>query len=129
MGRFSAVGCTESSIYIVGMSNGMVKVGFSDNPRTRLEVLDTEVSRRFGCRVTALHIYYGIGSATDIGTKSWTAKCRAKAIEAMCISGLSAFGKSVTNTFEYFDGIGYDNAKTITDAIVASVNQLPVKTA
>ena len=46
----------DGCVYAVQLSNGVVKVGFSRNPRTRMCSLSDQVRRKFGVRLTKFHV-------------------------------------------------------------------------
>lgn len=119
-GQFINVSRTPASVYVAGMSNGMVKVGFSDNSRTRLSSLNSTSMRLFGGIVVQLHVYDGVGVAAVLRTPCCTASSRARAIEARCIKILAAVGRQVAPTLEYFEGIDYASAKALIDAEIAA---------
>ena len=120
-GQFINVSRETGSVYLAGMSNGMVKVGVSNNPRTRLEALSRECSRRFGGRVVQFHVYDGIGAVASIPSARQTASSRARAIESRCINLLSAVGRQRPPTLEYFEGIDYCAAKALVDSEISSL--------
>lgn len=123
--RFNKVSRAHASVYIAGLSDGMVKVGFTDNPRTRLESVDGTSFKRFGCRIVEFHVYESVGALPGI-TPSYRnprARQRALKIEAMCISSLCAVGTRRAPMLEYFDGISYEAAKAVVDSVIASVTK------
>lgn len=119
--HFTHVGRASSSVYIAGMSNGMVKIGFSDNPRTRLGSLNSDSVRRFGCSVVHFHVYEGIGAAVIIPAACNSDSGRARAIEARCLNLLAAIGEPCAPSTEYFKGVDYFAAKALIDTEIFSL--------
>lgn len=92
----------QGCLYVVELSNGCIKVGRSCNPRTRLKSLD------YFCRRVM-----GVGVTRWIVTGHMPHR-EARAAETRVIAAVAAVAESVPRRREYFTGITFDAAVTIT---------------
>lgn len=103
-GRFSALRRDEKSLYVAELTNGLVKIGFSDNPKTRLRALDYQCQRQFGCGLDKFHVFYGVGN---------------RLIESQCIEALTCFGRQHVKRREFFHGVSFDAARFVIEQQIA----------
>lgn len=119
--KFARVSCARSSVYLAKMNNGLVKIGFSDNPRTRFSSLRGQVRRKYGSVIAEFHVYEGVGVTCSVPGAWPTASGRARAVESRCIGILSKLGKACTPSVEFFWGVDFTEAKRLIDAEIASL--------
>ena len=85
----------DGCVYAVEFTNGIVKVGHSRNPRTRMDSLANQVRRKYGARFARFYI------GRDI-----PAKVAAKT-EREVLRRLSGMGNNIAKTTEFFTGIRF----------------------
>jgi len=96
----------NACIYAAELSNGFVKVGFSRNPRTRMESLNGQVKRRFGTAVVRWHI-----------SRDFTNVRQGFQVESLLIRRMNAIGARVPGTTEFFHGVSFDVAAGLIEQI------------
>lgn len=115
---FSSASRAHASVYLCVLTNGMVKVGFTNNPRTRLTSFHTEARRKFGEGIDSFVVFDGVGWVND-GMQSGGAEKHARLIERLSIKRLAFIGKAVIPYTELFDGIEFPRA---VEAVRAAIN-------
>jgi hypothetical protein len=85
-------------IYAAVMGNGLVKVGYSRNPRTRLGSLCAQSWKRFGTRIQKFHVS-PVPSVQE-----------AMQAEAELIAALACAGNQVSDAKEYFWSVSFGYA-------------------
>ena len=85
-------------LYVAEFDNGLVKVGFSSNPRTRIGSLEHQTRRKYRAELARIHI------GCDIGYGA------ARKAEQRVIARLAAIGLPCTGTQEYFQHIQFGTA-------------------
>lgn len=120
---FTNAGRARASVYLAGMSNGFVKVGFSDNPRTRLSSFNNYAKRKYGASIVCFHVYEGIGTQVRVPKAHRKHSNQARALEARLIGLLAGYGRACAPSSEVFEGICYDAAKDLVDAEIAKLKQ------
>lgn len=111
----------RSSVYFARLTNGIVKIGFSDNMRSRLHSLNCQAKRRYGGVVAELNVYDGIGARCEIAGVRQTPYWRAIEIERRCIRILASLGEAIAPSTEFFRGVDYAQAKRLIDAEISAV--------
>lgn len=114
-------GC--GTIYFARLTNDIVKIGFSDNMRSRLHSLNCQAKRRYGGVVAELNVYDGIGARCEIAGVRQTPYWRAIEIERRCIRILAGLGEAIAPSTEFFRGVDYTEAKRLIEAEIFSVTQ------
>lgn len=114
--RFESIprGYEHGCLYVAELANGLVKVGMSGNPRTRLVKLDDAVRRDFDCEL--LRVYIGPEIAS-----------RRKLIlaELALIRRMKAEGQAVPRRIEFFSGVGFERAQALAQAVSADFLSSP----
>jgi len=100
----------EGCVYAVEMSNGVVKVGSSRNPRTRMETLMYQVRSKYGCGVVRFFI------GRDIPYRNATV------VERKVICVLGRMGNPLPRTKEFFVNVRFGDAVNV-------IRQMNAKTA
>ena len=98
VGKFAELRRDRKSLYVAELNNGLIKVGFSDNPKTRLKSLDYQCRSQFGCGLNKFHVFYGVGN---------------RRIESRCIYALSEYAIQHSQRKEFFFGAGFDEARFV----------------
>lgn len=88
-------------VYVAEFDNGIVKVGFTCNARSRLSMLQTEVRRLFGeTSVARVHV-----------TPAFESSAAARRAEDRAVSKITAVAQCAKERcIEYFRGITFDEA-------------------
>lgn len=94
-----------SCLYAVLLSNGIVKVGFSRNPRTRMASLSRQVCREFGADVVSFRVGRALPRLT------------AAAMERDLLRRLRAIGTVIEVRAEFFQHVRFGQAKTLVQQI------------
>lgn len=85
----------DGCVYVAEMDNGLIKVGFSRNPRTRLQSLAKDMRRRLKTDVCRFKV-------------SKDMDCRdAAAAESQALRLIRKIGKQRPGTFEYFTDVSF----------------------
>lgn len=106
---FTSASRAHASVYVCSFTNGMVKVGFTNNPRTRLTKVHTTSRKTFGCGIDRFVVFDGVGwTRSDLDP--YVAEKHARLIERYSIKRLSFIGRSVKPYTEFFDGIDFARA-------------------
>jgi hypothetical protein len=95
-------------IYVCELTNGIVKVGFSRNPRTRMVSLARQVRRQFAADIARFFI------GADMSTRE---AIRAESAALVCMRKIAP---AVPGYLEFFTGITFDSAR----AVVALHNEV-----
>jgi hypothetical protein len=92
-------------VYLLELSNGLVKVGYSDNIQRRLIRVALLWNRR-GVQVGRFEVFPG---------RQFKNSCRfdPQKRERKAIKALRAVSPSIKGSFEYFDAIPYDTALVV----------------
>lgn len=98
--RFTHVGRQRNCVYLLELSNGLVKVGFSNNPRTRLGKLALIWNRK-GVQIERYEVFVG----QQRGRWFDPQKRELKSIKA-----LHQIAPAIPGHREYFDAISFDSA-------------------
>lgn len=115
----------RSSVYLARMTNGMVKAGFTDNPRTRIASLSCFARRKYGCAVAEVRVFDGIGLKRHIpGTRPHAYGC-GRHIEARCLEILNTLGTACAPSREFFTGVDYEEALRLIEADLSSLPEVP----
>lgn len=108
--RFSAIprkfdGC----VYVAELKNGLVKVGFSRNPRTRMGSLANEVKRKYRTTLQRWHVSQNI-------------PCHRFALlmESVVISRMGRIGTACNGTQEYFQNVAFGAAVTLVNQMAST---------
>jgi hypothetical protein len=88
-------------IYVVGLTDGTVKVGRTGQPRTRMETLSDSVRRRLGVDIESIYV-----------SRELSAR-RAGEAERAVIARLRAVASQLPKSLEFFTGISFDAAVEI----------------
>lgn len=120
---FADVCRTKASVYLAGLSNGFVKVGFSDNPRTRLGDVNYYSKLKYGANIVCFHVYEGIGTKLRFDAVRRDHSSQARALEARLIKLLADHGRACPPSGEVFEGICFDAAKALADAEIAKLKK------
>lgn len=88
----------KGCIYVAEMKNGLVKVGFSQNPKTRLRSLSYQVGRVYGTEINRFHI------CKDAGRRE------ARRAETFALNRLREIGNQFPDTLEFFTGVHFGSA-------------------
>lgn len=91
----------DGCIYAAELSNGVIKVGFSRNPRTRMCLLAKQARVRFGARIVA----WRIGSDMP--------PMRAMAIERALIQRMARIATPFPKTIEFFQNVRFGVAAAL----------------
>jgi hypothetical protein len=94
----------EHCVYALKLANGLVKVGFSRNPRSRLKHLEWQVRRQFNCEFTSF--YVGEPVPQDY-------KVRAVWVESAVLKRLATIGTPIPGSREFFRDVGFGVAVTL----------------
>jgi len=91
-------------VYVAEISNGIVKIGFSRNPRVRLQSLEYEVRKKLGASLSRFYVSKSVPvfSATHAENKT--------------LKAAREVGDQVPRTLEYFTGIRFESAVDIVEA-------------
>lgn len=105
--RFSSIprffsGC----VYAVELTNGIVKVGFSRNPRTRMQALTFEAKRVYRCGVSRFHIGHDFDNSMQ-----------ATRAELELIDRASKVGVAFRGRREYFVNLPFGVAANMVDQL------------
>lgn len=103
---FSSASRAHASVYLCVLTNGMVKVGFTNNPRTRLTSFHTEARRNFGEGVDRFVVFDRAGWGRGVVSTSHAEK-RARLIERLSIKRLAFIGSAVAPYTELFNGVDF----------------------
>lgn len=100
--RFIQVERAHNCVYLLELSNGLVKVGYSDNIQHRLIRVALIWNRR-GVQVGRFEVFPG---------RQFKGNCRfdPQKRERKAISALHGIASPVKGSVEYFDSIPYDTA-------------------
>jgi hypothetical protein len=106
--RFAAIprafnGC----IYAAQFSNGIVKVGYSRNPRTRMSTLSNQARRIFASELVAWHIGPDMPSL------------RARYAEMELIRRMTEIAPPLDGRIEYFERVDYECACELVNAVAS----------
>lgn len=91
----------DGCIYAAELSNGLLKVGFSRNPRTRMGALAKQVRREFGAQIARFHV------GDDMAER---AAIRA---EMSLIKRIGRLGVVVPGRVEFFQHVAFGAAVTL----------------
>lgn len=86
-------------LYAALLTNGVVKVGLSRNPRTRMGSLSTQVRSAFGCDLQGWFIGCDLRSTQDV-----------YAAEQHLIARMARIGSQVEGRNEFFTGVAFATA-------------------
>lgn len=100
--------CFTGCVYAAELSNGLVKVGFSRNPRTRMASLAGEVRRSFGARICRYYISRNLAVRT------------AADAEARVLERLRRLAAPLKGKQEYFDNLSFGAATTLIQQVVTA---------
>jgi hypothetical protein len=100
-----------ASLYLAEFDDGTVKVGQSDNPRTRLGSLQYAARKRHGIAMVRWHVFAGAGfSGVGIGG-NWHHACSlARRMERSCIAHFTSIATVRRPGREFFIGLDFDTA-------------------
>lgn len=98
-----------ASVYVVGFTDGIVKVGFSNNPKSRLRRASFQLRSITGAMPDKWHVFGSIGRHIS-GKSGFEASKAARKFEAECIDLLSSIGTQVFDTREVFSGVDFEKA-------------------
>lgn len=79
-------------VYAAELSNGLVKVGFSRNPRTRMGSLVTQARRIFGAEIVRFHIGVDMRASAQAIRAEREVLVRASRIGSPCKESQEFFG-------------------------------------
>jgi hypothetical protein len=102
--KYSAFPRGVNCVYAAQLKNGLVKVGFSRNPRTRMESLRWQVRRQFRSEVIAVFL-------SDALPDSWP--MRVSLAEKAVLRRLAGIGTTVAGTNEFFMHVPFGLAVTL----------------
>jgi hypothetical protein len=104
--RFSGIPRSfDACIYAVELTNGLVKVGFSRNPRTRMTSLRAQVARVFGADIARFHI------GVDLPLRA------AVRAEGAALIRIGRIGTVVCGHKEFFTGVCFGAAVTLVSQV------------
>jgi hypothetical protein len=92
-----------SCVYAAQLSNGLVKVGFSRNPRTRMGHLVWQVRRQFNSELTAFYVGEPLPAPALRGI--WT--------ESAVLRRLATIGTPIAGAREFFRDVRFGVAVTL----------------
>lgn len=108
--QFASVRNVSNCIYLCELTNGLVKVGFSNSPRRRLTSLSRQWSGR-GARISRFEVF--------VGTPASNACLRdPHGNEKRAIKALGVLAAPIDGHAEYFSGIPYDTALAAVSASI-----------
>ena len=100
--RFAHMGKrNQPSVYLLALSNNVIKVGYSRSPAFRLADLAREFERQ------------------SIFIDRFCSYPGSRNFERACIAGLTAVAQPLPGRLEYFTGINYDDAKAVIETASA----------
>lgn len=117
--RFVGVGREPASIYVCEFSDGVVKVGFTNNARTRLASLQSQATRAFGSRMVRFMVFDRAGFSVGGGCRALAEKS-ARSIEKQIIKRLKFLGDPVSPFTEFFRGISFSSAVLAAQSVIGS---------
>ena len=115
----------RSSVYLARMTNGMVKAGFSDNPRTCIASLSRFANKKYGCVVAEVRVFDGIGFLRHIPGKAPHRYGCGRHIEARCLAILRQLGTACAPSREFFVGVDYEEALRLIEADLSGLPEVP----
>jgi hypothetical protein len=108
MARASRFGSLRhgACVYVAELSNGLVKVGYSQNPRTRLGSLSAQARRRFRADVTRWHVGPAFNREGD-----------GRYAEALTLARMSRIATPVNGAAEFFHGARFEIARQLCEQL------------
>lgn len=102
--------CVDGSVYVAELANGMVKVGQSLNPRTRMESLAYYVRKRMHSSITRFYV------VCDVGSK------RCFKIEKEALRKVRRIATLAHGT-EFFSNVSFEAAAQIVDQVARQLTR------
>jgi hypothetical protein len=99
-------------LYAVEVGDGVVKVGMSRNPRTRMSTLLTTVRKSFGCDLGRYYVGPDLDSSRMVNHA-----------EAVLIARMQAEGDVLPGRLEFFSGVTFERAQALVDLVSADFLQ------
>jgi hypothetical protein len=101
--RFAHIPHHENGcLYAVELDNGLVKVGLSSNPRTRMSTLATTCRREFASEF----LQFFIGPDLAAGVSPYAA-------ERLLLARITRMAVALPGRSEFFAGLSFDDAKAL----------------
>lgn len=97
-----------SAIYAVELSNGLIKVGYSNTPLGRMYGLALESRRKFRAEITQIHVSAALPD-----------RCVRKA-EKVLLARMDRTANSVPKNREYFSGTSFKTARNLVEQVSAA---------
>lgn len=92
-------------VYVAELATGVVKVGFSANPKTRLYRLSNQVKRQYG--TTICRYYISVNMPKRLAQKA----------ETVTLTNIRNIGVQVDGTHEYFHGVKFSDAVALIELL------------
>ena len=123
---FKDVTRANASLYVAEFDDGTIKVGQSNNPRSRLDSLRYQAGKLFSISMVRWHVFAGAGVCAGLGD---TDRCRfraqriARRMEGMCLAHFAQVATVRGPGREFFTGLEFEEAVAHVAAVIEQVSE------
>jgi hypothetical protein len=94
-------------LYVIELETGVVKIGYTGNPRARIHALGQQIRREFKTKMVRAHF------GADLGGEG-----RGRTLEMDFIRAVASRAQPLPGRLEFFTGIDFDTAVPVCDGFI-----------